>query len=252
MNEFEVQSLVMQARKVKPADKFVMICILKNVDWSTWRGSVRLLYISKKYDVNLRTLHRIIQRLKKLGWIRVNSKPGETIIDVDLKTLTSKNGSVKMTSSECQNDSVKMTQCQNVSDKMTSSECQNDIMDSDKMTSSECQNDTHNNINNNNTIKINEENQEYASKQEALEHTSSQPFENLSYMVDDRDKVPFHVLSAKHRRLEMERRWNKDDISKQDHNVFAIRRVRDTFEKEEIREDFDLYDSTKPVKKTWR
>jgi len=237
MNEFEVQSLVMQARDVKPADKFVMICILKNVDWSTWRGSVRLLYISKKYDVNLRTLHRIIQRLKKLGWIKVNSKPGETIIDVDLKTLTSKNGSVKMTSSECQNDSVKMTQCQNVSDKMTSSECQND---------------THNNINNNNTIKINEENQEYASKQEALEHTSSQPFENLSHMVDDRDKVPFHVLSAKHRRLEMERRWNKDDISKQDHNVFAIRRVRDTFENKEIREDFDIYDSKKPVKKTWR
>jgi hypothetical protein len=32
MNEFEVQSLVMQARGVKPADKFVMICILKNVD----------------------------------------------------------------------------------------------------------------------------------------------------------------------------------------------------------------------------
>ena len=252
MNEFEVQSLVMQARKVKPADKFVMICILKNVDWSTWRGSVRLLYISKKYDVNLRTLHRIIQRLKKLGWIKVNSKPGETIIDVDLKTLTSKNGSVKMTSSECQNDSVKMTQCQNVSDKMTSSECQNDIVDSDKMTSSECQNDTHNNINNINTIKINEENQEYASKQEALEHTSSQPFESLSYMVDERGKVPFHILSAKHRRLEMERRWNKDDISKQDHNVFAIRRVRDTFEKNEIREDFDIYDSKKPVKKTWR
>ena len=215
MNEFEVQSLVMQARNVKPADKFVMICILKNVDWSTWRGSVRLLYISKKYDVNLRTLHRIIQRLKKLGWIKVNSKPGETIIDVDLKTLTSKKGSVKMTSSECQND-------------------------------------THNNNNNINTIEINEDSQEYASKQEALEHTSSQPFESLSYMVDERGKVPFHILSARHRRLEMERRWNKDDISKQDHNVFAIRRVRNTFEEKELREDFDIYDSTKPVKKTWR
>ena len=97
-----------------------------------------------------------------------------------------------------------------------------------------------------------EDNQEYASKQEALEHTSSQPFESLSYMVDERGKVPFHVLSAKHRRLEMERRWNKDDISKQDHNVFAIRRVRDTFENKEIREDFDIYDSTKPIKRTWR
>ena len=252
MNEFEVQSLVMQARKVKPADKFVMICILKNVDWSTWRGSVRLLYLSKKYDVNLRTLHRIIQRLKKLGWIKVNSKPGETIIDVDLKTLTSKNGSVKMTSSECQNDSVKMTQCQNVSDKMTSSECQNDIVDSDKMTSSECQNDTHNNINNNNTININEDNQEYASKQEALEHTSSQPFENLSYMVDDRDKVPLHVLSAKHRLLEIERRWNKSDISKQDHSIWEIDRVREKFNDDERMEDFKIYNSNKPIRKTWR
>ena len=237
MNEYEVQSLVMQARKVKPADKFVMICILKNVDWSTWRGSVRLLYISKKYDVNLRTLHRIIQRLKKLGWIKVNSKPGETIIDVDLKTLTSKNGSVKMTSSECQNDSVKMTQCQNVSDKMTSSECQND---------------THNNINNNNTIKINEENQEYASKQEALEHTSSQPFENLSYMVDERGKVPLHVLSANHRLLELERRWHKSDISKQDHSIWEIDRVREKFDKDEKVEDFKIYNSNKQIKKTWR
>jgi hypothetical protein len=114
------------------------------------------------------------------------------------------------------------------------------------------QNDAYINNTNINNIEINEDNQEYASKQEALEHTSSQPFENLSHMVDERGKVPFHILSAKHRMLEMERRWNKDDISKQDHNVFAIRRVRDTFEKKEIREDFDIYDSTKPVKKAWR
>ena len=252
MNEYEVQSLVMQARNVKPADKFVMICILKNVDWSTWRGSVRLLYISKKYDVNLRTLHRIIQRLKKLGWIKVDSKPGETIINVDLKTLTSKKGSVKMTSSECQNDSVKMTQCQNDSDKMTSSECQNDIVDSDKMTSSECQNDTHNNNNNINTIEINEDSQEYASKQEALEHTSSQPFESLSYMVDERGKVPLHVLSANHRLLELERRWHKSDISKQDHSIWEIDRVREKFDKDEKMEDFKIYNSNKQIKKTWR
>lgn len=215
MNEYEVQSLVMQARNVKPADKFVMICILKNVDWSTWRGSVRLLYISKKYDVNLRTLHRIIQRLKKLGWIKVDSKPGETIINVDLKTLTSKKGSVKMTSSECQND-------------------------------------THNNNNNINTIEINEDSQEYASKQEALEHTSSQPFESLSYMVDERGKVPLHVLSANHRLLELERRWHKSDISKQDHSIWEIDRVREKFDKDEKMEDFKIYNSNKQIKKTWR
>ena len=239
MNEYEVQSLVMQARNVKPADKFVMICILKNVNWTTWTGSVRLSYISKKYDVNRKTLTRITQRLRSLGWIKIKVKTDETIIEVNLKTLTSK-GRDKLTM-----DKLTM-------DKMTIGEGQNDHGGMDKMTMGEGQNDHHNNNNNINTIEINEDSQEYASKQEALEHTSSQPFESLSYMVDERGKVPFHILSAKHRRLEMERRWNKDDISKQDHNVFAIRRVRNTFEEKELREDFDIYDSTKPVKKTWR
>ena len=239
MNEYEVQSLVMQARNVKPADKFVMICILKNVNWTTWTGSVRLSYISKKYDVNRKTLTRITQRLRSLGWIKIKVKTDETIIEVNLNTLTSK-GRDKLTM-----DKLTM-------DKMTIGEGQNDHEGMDKMTMGEGQNDHHNNNNNINTINDNEDSQEYASKQEALNHTSSQPFESLSYMVDERGKVPFHILSAKHRRLEMERRWNKDDISKQDHNVFAIRRVRDTFEKKELREDFDIYDSTKPVKKTWR
>jgi len=239
MNEYEVQSLVMQARNVKPADKFVMICILKNVNWTTWTGSVRLSYISKKYDVNRKTLTRITQRLRSLGWIKIKVKTDETIIEVNLNTLTSK-GRDKLTM-----DKLTM-------DKMTIGEGQNDHGGMDKMTMGEGQNDHHNNNNNINTINDNEDSQEYASKQEALNHTSSQPFESLSYMVDERGKVPFHILSARHRRLEMERRWNKDDISKQDHNVFAIRRVRDTFEKKELREDFDIYDSTKPVKKTWR
>ena len=78
MNEYEVQSLVMQARNVKPADKFVMICILKNVNWTTWTGSVRLSYISKKYDVNRKTLTRITQRLRSLGWIKIKVKTDET------------------------------------------------------------------------------------------------------------------------------------------------------------------------------
>ena len=239
MNEFEVQSLVMQARKVKPADKFVMICILKNVDWSTWRGSVRLSYISKKYDVNRKTLTRITQRLRSLGWIKIKVKTSETIIEVNLKTLTSK-GMDKMTMD-------KMTM-----DKMTIEDGQNDHEGMDKMTIDHGQNVPHNNNNNNNTININEDNQEYASKQEALEHTSSQPFENLSYMVDDRDKVPLHVLSAKHRLLEIERRWNKSDISKQDHSIWEIDRVREKFNDDERMEDFKIYNSNKPIRKTWR
>jgi len=125
-------------------------------------------------------------------------------------------------------------------------------VDSDKMTSSECQNDTHNNNNNINTIEINEDSQEYASKQEALEHTSSQPFESLSYMVDERGKVPLHVLSANHRLLELERRWHKSDISKQDHSIWEIDRVREKFDKDEKMEDFKIYNSNKQIKKTWR
>ena len=239
MNEYEVQSLVMQARKVKPADKFVMICILKNVNWTTWTGSVRLSYISKKYDVNRKTLTRITQRLRSLGWIKIKVKTDETIIEVNLKTLTSK-GRDKMTM-----DKLTM-------DKMTIGEGQNDYGGMDKMTMGEGQNVHHNNINNINTINDNEENQEYASKQEALEHTSSQPFESLSYMVDERGKVPLHVLSATHRLLELERRWHKSDISKQDHSIWEIDRVREKFDKDEKMEDFKIYNSNKQIKKTWR
>ncbi len=114
------------------------------------------------------------------------------------------------------------------------------------------QNDAYINNNNINNIKINEDNQEYASKQEALEHTSSQPFENLYYMVDERGKVPLHVLSATHRLLELERRWNKSDISKQDHSIWEIDRVREKFDKDEKMEDFKIYNSNKQIKKTWR
>jgi hypothetical protein len=171
-------------------------------------------------------------------------KSTETIIEVNLKTLTNKGTDKKSMD--------KMTMDKLTMDKMTIEDGQNVYEGMDKMTIEDGQNVHHINKNNNNTININKDDLEMVSKQEALEHTLSQPFESLSYMVDERGKVPFHVLSAKHRRLEMERRWNKDDISKQDHNVFAIRRVRDTFEKKEIREDFDIYDSTKPIKRTWR
>jgi len=146
----------------------------------------------------------------------------------------------------------KMTMDKLTMDKMTIGEGQNDHGGMDKMTMGEGHNVHHNNINNINTINDNEENQEYASKQEALEHTSSQPFENLSYMVDERGKVPLHVLSANHRLLELERRWHKSDISKQDHSIWEIDRVREKFDKDEKVEDFKIYNSNKQIKKTWR
>ena len=239
MNEFEVQSLIMQARDVKPADKFVMICILKNVNWSTWKGSVRLLYISKKYDVKRKTLYRIIERLKSLNWIKVNIKSNETTIEVNIKTLLT------------QKDMVKMTQGQNDMVKMTHGDSQNDPLVVVKMTHGDSQNDPHNNNNNNNTIDINKEDLELVTKEEAMEYTSSQDFNNLSHVCDDRGKVPLHVLKAVHRRLEIERRWAHHHKTIET-NVLNEARIFEAFKKAEIREDFDLYESTAQIKKTWR
>jgi len=239
MNEFEVQSLIMQARDVKPADKFVMICILKNVNWSTWKGSVRLLYISKKYDVKRKTLYRIIERLKSLNWIKVNIKSNETTIEVNIKTLLT------------QKDMVKMTQGQNDMVKMTHGDSQNDPLVVVKMTHGDSQNDPHNNNNNNNTIDINKEDLELVTKEEAMEYTSNQEFNNLSHVCDDRGKVPLHVLKAVHRRLEIERRWAHHHKTIET-NVLNEARIFEAFKKAEIREDFDLYGSTAQIKKTWR
>lgn len=239
MNEFEVQSLIMQARDVKPADKFVMICILKNVNWSTWKGSVRLLYISKKYDVKRKTLYRIIERLKSLNWIKVNIKSNETTIEVNIKTLLT------------QKDMVKMTQGQNDMVKMTHRDSQNDPLVVVKMTHRDGQNDPHNNNNNNNTIDINKEDLELVTKEEAMEYTSNQEFNNLSHVCDDRGKVPLHVLKAVHRRLEIERRWAHHHKTIET-NVLNEARIFEAFKKAEIREDFDLYGSTAQIKKTWR
>lgn len=239
MNEFEVQSLIMQARDVKPADKFVMICILKNVNWSTWKGSVRLLYISKKYDVKRKTLYRIIERLKSLNWIKVNIKSNETTIEVNIKTLLT------------QKDMVKMTQGQNDMVKMTHGDSQNDPLVVVKMTQGDSQNDPYNNNNNNNTIDINKEDLELVTKEEAMEYTSNQEFNNLSHVCDDRGKVPLHVLKAVHRRLEIERRWAHHHKTIET-NVLNEARIFEAFKKAEIREDFDLYGSTAQIKKTWR
>ena len=243
MNEFEVQSLVMQARGVKPADKFVMICILKNVDWSTWTGSVRLSYISKKYDVNRKTLTRITQQLKSLGWNKIKVKSTETIIEVNLKTLTNKGMDKKSMD--------KMTMDKMTMDKMTIEDGQNDHEGMDKMTIDHGQNVPHINKNNNNTININKDDLEMVSKKEALAFTSSQDFNSLGHMCDHRGKVPLHVLNAQHRMREIERRWLKSDESKKDLDHYGLRVAREKFDKGEKLEDYQIYGSRKEIKKTW-
>ena len=99
-----------------------------------------------------------------------------------------------------------MTQGQNDMVKMTHEDSQNDPLVVVKMTHEDSQNDPHNNNNNNNTIDINKEDLELVTKEEAMKYTSSQDFNNLSHVCDDRGKVPLHVLKALHRRLEIERR----------------------------------------------
>ena len=136
MNEFELQSVVMTARAVKSSDKFAMLCILKAVDWNTWKGTVTLSYISKKYDINRRTLSRTVKRLKDLNWISVYTKDDETVINVKISNIKSKN----------------------TLDKMSTGTRQNDYEVLDKMSIDTRQNVYHNNIINNNTIYNNTDN----------------------------------------------------------------------------------------------
>ena len=158
MNEFEPQSKIMQARRVKPSDKFVMLCILKNVNWTSWRGTATLSYISKKYDINRRSLSRVVQRLKALGWISIYTQDDETKIIVKIDNISSYSPLDKMTSETRQNDHSPL-------DKMTSETRQNDHSPLDKMTSETRQNDHHNNTininNNNNNIKDSNNNRAY-------------------------------------------------------------------------------------------
>ena len=151
MNEFELQSVVMTAKAVKSSDKFAMLCILKAVDWNTWKGTVTLSYISKKYDINRRTLSRTVKRLKDLDWISVYTKDDETIINVKISNITSKNTLDKMSIETRQND-------HEVLDKMSIETRQNDHEALDKMSIETRQNVYHNNIINNNTIYNNTDN----------------------------------------------------------------------------------------------
>lgn len=242
MNEFELQTQIMKARDIKPSDKFVMLVILKHVDWSTWTGRITQTYLCEYADIPRATFSRAVKRLKDAGWLTVDCdrkafNKFQTTIKVNIN-------SIKMSQPLSQNETIDCV-------KMIQPLSQNDTTMSQNDTTLS-QNDAYINNTNINNIEINEENQEYASKQEALEHTSSQTFENLSYMVDDRDKVPLHVLSANHRPLELERRWHKSDISKQDHSIWEIDRVREKFDKDEKMEDFKIYNSNKPIRKTWR
>jgi len=252
MNEFELQAQIMKARDIKPADKFVMLVILKHVDWTTWTGRITQTYLCRYADIPRATFSRAMKRLKAAGWLTVDCD--RTAFNKFQTTIKVNIDSIKMIQPLSQNepiDSINMIQPLSQNDNTV---YQNDTGLSQNDTGLS-QNDAYININNINNkdinIDINKEDLEFVTKEEAIEYTSSQDFNNLSHVCDDRDKVPLHVLKAVHRRLEIERRWAHHHKTIET-NAFNERRIFEAFKKAEIREDFDLYGSTAQIKKTWR
>ena len=212
MNEFELQTKVMKDKSVKPADKFVMMCILKSVDWETWTGKVTQSYISKEYNVNRRTMTRVIKRLVDVGWISIDCvrtayDKHETTITVNINAISPTRQNVHPPRQNVHVDKDKLS---SPIDK-TSSPPRQIVHDSiDKMSSPPRQNVQYINTINNNNKEINidqsQDGAEYVTRDEAKKYTSQFHPRDLRHLADDRDKVPLHILSAKNRRLEIERR----------------------------------------------
>ena len=218
MNEFELQTRVMKHKSVKPADKFAMMCILKSVDWDTWQGSVSQMYISTEYNINRRTLTRTLTRLSELGWIkvdviRVGYDKHQTTITVNINAIKPQ-GQFVHTEKDKLSTPIR-TECPH-------REGQIDHTDKDKLTTpirTDCldregQIDPYINNNNNNNKDINEdtnedkadESLEYVTRAEAIMYTNNFHPRDLRHLADDRDKVPLHILDAKNKRFEIDRR----------------------------------------------
>ena len=212
MNEFELQTKVMKDKSVKPADKFVMMCILKSVDWETWTGKVTQSYISKEYNVNRRTMTRVIKRLVDVGWINIDCvrtayDKHETTITVNINAISPTRQNVYPPRQNVHVDKDKMS---SPLDKTSTPPRQNVHDSIDKMSSPPRQNVQYINTINNNNKEINidqsQDDAEYVTRDEAKKYTSQFHPRDLRHLADDRDKVPLHILSAKNRRLEIERR----------------------------------------------
>ena len=240
MNEFEVQTQIMKAREVKPSDKFVMLVILKHVDWNTWTGRITQTYLCEYADIPRATFSRAMKRLKDTGWLTVDCD--RTAFNKFQTTIKVNIDCIKMSQPLSQDDT---TVYQN-----DTTVYQNDttVYQNDTTLS---QNDAYININNINNKDINNDDLEMVSKKEALAFTSSQDFNSLGHMCDHRGKVPLHVLNAQHRMREIERRWLKSDESKKDLDHYGLRVAREKFDKGEKLEDYQIYGSRKEIRKTW-
>ena len=218
MKEYNLQCRVMTAKGVKVTDRFIMLCILKSVDWHTWTKDIAMSAIYNKYEIPVATFSRSIKQLKKLGWISVVSnrtglKQHHTTITVHPYIINKHESTVDQIDKLVdqndkpvdqndklvdQNDKPRVDQNDKPVDQNDKAVDQNDkAVD---------QNDAYINLDNLNNINQSNDSVEFVTVQEAKKYTSQFEPRDLRHLADDRQKVPLHILDAKNRRLEIERR----------------------------------------------
>ena len=227
MNEFELQDKIIRSKNLSVRDRFIMIAMLKKVDWSTWSGQITQSYLNRYTGVSMSTIKAALKNLESMKWItrttqRNGARNTPTIININVEHILKVHG-VKMNGSTStgENERVKIN---------------------------------HNTIdinNNNKTININNNNKTYITRAEALEHTSNLSFNNLAHLLDERNKVPLHILNAGHRRSEIERRFNNSDLVSNQYNQFERESIFEKFKKDEIAEDFEIYGHDSKIVKSW-
>lgn len=198
MKEYKLQCHIMTAKGVKATDRFIMLCIAKSVDWSTWSRDIAMSAIYNKYDIPVATFSRSVKSLKALGWINVVSnrtglKQHHTTITVYPNII------MKHETTVDQNDKPTVDQ----NDKLVD---QNDKA-VDQIDKAVDQNEVYININNTNNINNQADEQiEYVTRADAIVYTNKFHPRDLRHLADDREKVPLHILSATNKRYEIDRR----------------------------------------------
>jgi len=241
MNEFELQDKIIRSKNLSVRDRFIMIAMLKKVDWSTWSGQITQSYLNRYTGVSMSTIKAALKNLESMKWItrttqRNGARNTPTIININVEHILKVHG-VKMNGSTStgENERVKMNRSKSTGENEPVKMNYNTI-----------------DINNNNkTININNNNKTYITRAEALEHTSNLSFNNLAHLLDERNKVPLHILNAGHRRSEIERRFNNSDLVSNQYNQFERESIFEKFKKDEIAEDFEIYGHDSKIVKSW-
>jgi hypothetical protein len=218
MKEYNLQCRVMTAKGVKVTDRFIMLCILKSVDWNTWTKDVAMSAIYNKYEIPRATFSRSIKQLKELGWISVVSnrtglKQHHTTITVHPNIIKQHESTVTQNDTLVTQNDTPVTQNDTLVTQIDTPKVnQNDtpVTQNDtpvtQIDTTVTQNDAYINLDNLNNINQSQDNSVYVTRDEAKKYTSQFHPRDLRHLADDRDKVPLHILSAKNRRLEIERR----------------------------------------------